>query len=316
MWLYFKTFFLALAEIDFKFLNKVYSLMRENIFYHKSIVRFTFFIIFLVFLIQNTFFFTYFFLNESFNFIQEKTDIILELRTWISKYEIDPLIDRFNDIEWVSSVNFVSWVKSLNDLTLNHPSLVWIIEKYDIDNPLPDIIEIRLQNMEASTIARSIIREWKYSNVLNLDNMAIYDKQQEKVIKFSEYLMIVFYIWIVCFLSFLILYFLILKNTFSRVVNYHVYQIKILKNFWASFLFIRFPYFFSFIWFISSFIISLFLFYLFIIIIWIDIANLNAGIIVGFIQYTVTYFLSILLFIWVSSCFISFLTTRLYLKSI
>ena len=318
MWLYLKTFLPNLKEINFKFLKRGCNSMKENIYYHKSLIRFTFIIIFLVFLLLNTIFFSYFFLGKSLSFIQQKTDIILEISTWVSKFEIDPLISRFKSIDWVVSVDYISWEKSLDDFKLSHQSLVWIIEKYNIDNPLPDVIEIRLQNIEASTIARSIIREGKYSDVINQDNMAVYDKQQEKIIKFSKYLLIMFYVWLVCFISFLILYFIIIKNTFSRIVSYHIYQIKILKNFWASFFSIRFPYFlesfyFSFFWFISSFFISLFLFYLFLISMWIGIESLDGSLIFSFIINLISYFLFILFLILTLSWFVSVLTTKKYL---
>lgn len=300
-------------EINFDFIKRVLLLTVENIINHKRKVAFSIFLFVLFFLVQNTIFLSYFFLDKSISFLENKSDIILELKQWVSKFEIDPLIERLKNLKWVEIVKFTSSQQSLEEFSKSHPSLISVIKKYNIENPLPDTIEVISGWIEAKSSILNIVKEEKYLRFINQNEIQLFNEQHYKVLNLLEHLSTIFLFWAIIYIIVYIAYFIILTKVITSVIRMNLFKIRILISFWGSYLYICFPYileffYYSLFWFVLSLFLSVLTFPFTVSLVWNSVLDINND-----IFFTKQFWIYLIVFIFIlliSSCISCILSIR------
>lgn len=132
--------------------------------------------------------FAYFSVNKIIKWTQN-LDIILEIDNKANKSAIDVVITKIKNIDWVIWIEHKKATASLDELKKDNPWTTSFIERYDIQNPIPDVLLVKINNALAGQKILSLAKLDEYSKVFNQQALVSNNKQEaliNELLQFSS----------------------------------------------------------------------------------------------------------------------------------
>lgn len=120
---------------------------------------------------------SYFSVNKIIIWLQ-KIDITLEINESAKESEISAIITKLKNINWVVWIEHKKSKDSLKEFKKNNPWITSFIERYNIKNPIPDILVLKINDISAGNTIFSMIKLDEYSKTINQQDLDINNKQQ------------------------------------------------------------------------------------------------------------------------------------------
>ncbi len=221
---------------------KIISLSLKNIWRNKVISIATIFVIAIIIFIFNTILAVNYIAKDSVTELGKKIDIIIYLTQGTEQEDIDKLSQDLIKLEGVENISYTSKENALKELTQAHPDLSIAFDKYNIENPLPQSINISTIHPKYHQAIFTHLEQEKYSRILldiNNEDNSIIDKVSKNLISltsFAEQIMI----WLLA--TFIIGGALIIINAIHITIYNRKKEIQVMKMVGASHAFIKLPY--------------------------------------------------------------------------
>lgn len=201
--------------------------------------------------------FSFYFLNQLNNFLQERLDFSIYFKSNVSRQEIEKIQKIISNFPGVNEVQLITQEMALEKLKKDAKANP-VIERALLElktNPLVDYLIVRAKSSEIYPKISEYLQKSPYSD--KIEYLTYFENQKiiQKAIKFSNILKIINLGLIIIVLTFSVL---IIFNTIYISVHSLKDEIEILQLLGASNTFIRGPFFFYTLFFsIFSYIISL-----------------------------------------------------------
>jgi len=244
--------------------KKWFSLFKENISFHKEKVFFLSVLLILIFFIQNIFFGFFLVWKNSVNFVEKKSDLIVEINSWVSDYELKWLKNQIKDFNWVEAIFYSSPENELKIFSENHPSMKSFLDRKNLKNPLPWYLEIYSENIFSTKEILNFLKQEKFSYFINQSDIILNEDLNNRMDKISDFVYFISAFFIILFSLFFIFLIFILFSILHISIYSHREEIKKEKFWWEKIFSIKLPYFIeASIFSLLSFIISVILFFWF-----------------------------------------------------
>ena len=220
--------------------------------------------------------------KNSVNFIEKKSDLVVEVNSWISDYELEWLKNQIKNFDWVEKIFYSSPKNELKIFWEKHPSIKNFLDRKKIKNPLPGYLEIYSENIFSTKKILKFLKQEKFSYFINQWEIILNTDLNERINKISDFVYFISVFFIILFSLFFIFLIFILFSILHISIYSHRAEIKKEKFWWERVFAIKLPYFIEAVWFsLISFLISLILFSWFLF--WIKIFfNENGGFLENF----------------------------------
>ena len=244
--------------------KKWFSLFKENISFHKEKVFFLLVLLILIFFLQNIFFGFFIIWKNSVNYIEKKSDLVIEINPWISDYELEWLKNQIKNFNWVEKIFYSSPKNELKIFWEKHPSVKNFLDRKNLKNPLPWYLEIYSENIFSTKKILEFLKQEKFSYFINQKEIILNEDLANRIDKISDFVYFISIFFIILFSIFFIFLIFILFSILHISIYSHREEIKKEKFWWERIFAIKLPYFIEAVWFsLTSFVVSLILFFWF-----------------------------------------------------
>lgn len=221
---------------------KILKLSLSNIWRNKVLSLATIFVMAIIIFIFNTILAINFISQDTLNSLGEKIDLIVYLKETSTTDDIKTLTDDIKTLEGVINVTYTSKESALTELTNSHPDLTLAFDKYNIENPLPQSINITTSHPSFHKNINEFLQQEKYSRVLsdiNAQDNNIINSVSENLINLTGFAEQILF-WLI--ITFLIGGSLIIINAIQITIFNRKKEIEVMKIVGATRNYIRLPF--------------------------------------------------------------------------
>jgi len=182
--------------------------------------------------------------------IGSKIDFTIYLKDNVNPYEAQEMVSEIKSISGVKKVEFISKEVAFETFKKNHPDTADFFQKYNLKNPLPPSIHILAENPEYYSYIEKLIKEGKYSSLL--ENISEQKAETFIISKISDNLKKIMssvnYVlgWVIA--VFIIGSAFIINSALTMTIHSRRAEINIMKLVGAKPIFIKLPFIFEAIW--------------------------------------------------------------------
>lgn len=231
--------------MNFLDIKRAILFCKENISFDKKRIKSSFLLLIFIFLIQNLFFISFFIWVQSLDFLQKKSDLVLEIKEGILDYQVKAFIQWIEKKDWITKIIYKNKKEEFKSFWKKHPDITNFLEKNNIKSPIPWVIEIYSKNIfTAKNILNSIKNEENYS-IINQSEIILNEDLNKRIEKLSDFVWFILSIWVLFFIIILFIIFFTILNILKLSINHHKNDIKIFEYLWALKSFIKLPYYFE-----------------------------------------------------------------------
>lgn len=244
--------------------KKWFSLFKENFFQHKEKIFFLSLLLTLIFFIQNIFIWFFLVWNNSIKLIEKKSDLVVEVNSWVSDYELEWLKKQIKNFNWVEKIIYSSPKEELEKFWKNHPSIKNFLDRKKIKNPLSWYLEVYSENIFSTKKILEFLKQEKFSYFINQSDIILNENLNSRIDKVSDFVRFISTFFMILFSLLFVFLLFILFSILHISIYSHRKEIKKEKFWWEKIFAIKLPYFIeASIFSIVSFIISVILFFWF-----------------------------------------------------
>ncbi|MCD5382701.1 permease-like cell division protein FtsX [Candidatus Gracilibacteria bacterium] len=242
--------------------QKGFSLFKENVFLHKEKIFFLSVLLIFVFFIQNIFFSFFIFGKNSVDFLEKKSDLIIEINKGVSGFELKGLKKQIKNFDGVEKVVFSSPENELKIFGEKHPEIKKFLERKNLKNPLPGYLEVYSRNIFSTKKILEFLKQEKFSYFINQKNIILNEELNQRIDKIADFVGFISVFFAILFgLLFIFLVFILFSILHISVYS-HREEIKKEKFGGERDFAIKLPYFIEAVFFsVSAFFVSFLLFF-------------------------------------------------------
>lgn len=238
-------YYINFSTLYFLTLKRAISFTKENISFDKNRIKFSFLLLIFIFLIQNLFFSSFFVWFESLKFLQKKSDIVVEVNDDVFDYQVFAFIESLKNRNWIVDVVYSDKNNELKMFWEKHPWVLNFLEKNAIKSPIPWVIEIYSEDIFVTNEIVEFLKLEENSSIINQSQIVLNTELNNRIENLSNFVWFILWIWFLFLVFFAVTLIFIIYSILSLSINHHKDNIKTFEYLWASYNFIKMPYYFE-----------------------------------------------------------------------